>query len=599
MCAYVYSTSKTMCVLYYYLLLLVRFAADVVSDNTSSYELPSIAFKPAAVVVSPLSSHNHNQSSNSHHEASASAPQPIGAIAEKSSADKQSTENDEDEISREESVQSYSWDEHQRPLKPINPLAFINHSDQSVFTMVQHSIRKSYEDQNPSVIIQNNQSRYSLANTAESMSPVQYTQLVSGEVSPSATMIVAAGPITPPSTSPAHYSTLQSAIAGNVHFGTTNQYHHQPNHYHTINISSGNNNNNNNNNIAYVDFNYQLSLDLSHKTAGTDKTGGIDDDDDHSEAGVDEKSINHQQIRSAHNQSHQHHQLNEYQQNKSTIINDDHNDHIVSAKIAANANHHHHPYTNIHTHHHLHTDSGASQHMHLIETHHDNHHHHDLLTNDDDQQHHHHHQHIISPESAALRNGLLGPMYSSAVYTSQATAATESASTSHSPVPISSTSNDDNNGLMHYNYGHTSVLVATGTTTTTSTGKAIDDVINDTLKDEPDHCCLTGGEEQSQYLTLTSVQDIQHLKNQHYQTDHHHHQQQHHTAASTTSSGGDSRGSPSGLSQTDFDQGLQNFTHLTSAVDGGRKLYGSGGEQGLLHAGGTGGSVSAYDISTR
>lgn len=468
--------------------------------------------------------------------------------------------------------------------------------------MVQHSIRKSYEDQNPSVIIQNNQSRYSLANTAESMSPIQYTQLVSGEESPSATMIISGGPITPPSTSPAHYSTLQSAIAGNVQFGgvANNNQYHQPNHYHTINI---NNNNNNNNNIAYVDFNYQLSLDLSHKTAGADKTGGIDDDADdndqsHSdEAGVvDEKSIN--QIRIAAHQQHQH-QHDDYQQKPQPITDDD-NDHIVRAKIAAN---HHHYTSNIHTHqHHLHTDPTASSHMHLVDNgvlhhhQHQHHHQHDLLTED----HQHHQQHHISPESAALRNGLLPIMYasSSAVYSSATAAnatATETGSSSHSPVPISSTSDADTNGLLQYNYGHTSVLVATGTTTTTpSTAHIVNEMIADTLKDEPDHSSLTGGDEQTQYLTLTSVQDLQQLKDQHYLTDpHHHHQHQHHTTAST-SSGGDSRGSPSGLSQTDFEQ---NFTHLTSAVaPGGRKLYGSG-EHGLLHGGG--GAGAGYDMSIR
>lgn len=536
----------------------VRFAANVASDITT-YELPSTALKPSAVVVSPLSSHNHNQSSNSHNEEIPKTSQLIGAIVENSSTDTSRVEEENDiEVRCEKSPsQSYAWDQ-QRFRKTIDPLVFINHSDQSVFTMVQHSIRKSYEDQNPSVIIQNNQSRYSLANTAESMSPIQYTQLVAGDVSPSTTMIVSAGPITPPSTSPVHFSTLQSAIAGNVHFGGSNQL--QQNHHNTININNNNNHQHiNNNNIAFVDWNYQLSLDLSHKTAGTDKTG-IDDDDANSEAGVDEKSINHQ-IRSAHHQ-HQHH--------------DNDNDHIERAKMNATANHIH--YTNIDSH--LHTDSTATvSHMHLVETHHDNngiaHHHLDLLTND---QHHH-----ISPESAALRNGLL-PMYSPAVYSS-ASAVAETGSSSHSPIPISSTSNDDTNGLMQYNYGHTSVLVATGTTTgSISTNHTIDDVINDTLKDEPDHCSLTGGEDQSHYVTLTSVQDLHHLKDQHYVTD------QQHQTANSNSSGGDSRGSPSGLSQSDFDQGLQNFTHLNNVVVG-RKLY--GGEHGLA------GQTSGYDISTR
>lgn len=141
--------------------------------------------------------------------------------------------------------------------------------------MVQHSVRKSYDDNhNPSVIIQNAQSRLLTGNA--SVSPV-YSQL--GLNSPGGMLVVNGSLTASPSTSPVQYSTLQTI----GHNGNTSNSVSQ--HY----LINGNNNHNNNNNINtnnnnYSDWNY-MSLDLRHKPADIDKinekNGSVATDNEH------------------------------------------------------------------------------------------------------------------------------------------------------------------------------------------------------------------------------------------------------------------------------------------------------------------------------
>lgn len=305
-----------------------------------------------------------------------------------------------------------------------------------------------------------------------------------------------------PSTSPLRYTTIETADTGAIM--ALEAAPSSPLQYSTLHTIVQNNNNNYlTNNNAHNYGDWNYGLSLDLRQKHSDD----DKDRQHSHHHMDQQHYHHQQPQ--HN--HHHHQ----HQHGVTHTGDNSGDMGHNASVVVIAGHDHHTHADLmdeaqtlitvaanHIHNHQFDDDGGVNG--------DIHHHAAKITVNDP------HQTSISGETAVMRTGLMYT-YGSAIATA--------------PSNLS----------QHQTSSNGSANAANST---------IDEVIADTLKDEmvegttPTPTTTTS--EETNYLQLIS---------------HNHH---HHTIRSQ-SSGGDSR-SPSGLSQEDYENGMQTFANLSNAA---------------------------------